>query len=139
MVIDGEGEMVGRESIGLQQHVVVQRLIAKWPRAHHQVVKVRRPLEGDGRADDEALAARGAPVGLLAGDRAAAAIVSFGLAAGALLGAHLLQPLRCTEAAIRGTLLEEHVRRPRVNVFALRLDHRWLVPAHAEPAQTLYD
>ena len=62
VIVDGEGEMVGGEAIRLEEHVVVERLIAKGDRAHHQVLERRRAIDGDGLAHDEALTGGGAPV-----------------------------------------------------------------------------
>ena len=139
MVINGEGKMIGRKPVGLQQHVVIQRVIAKRHRPQHQVVKGRRPVGRDCLADDEALAALGAPIGLRPRNRSTAAVITFGLVARPLVGAHLLEALRCAEAAIRGAQFQEDVRRLRVNLLALGLDHRRLVPIHVEPTQALLD
>ena len=139
MVVDGEGEVIGREAVGLHELVLVQGVIAKQHGPHHQVVKGGRPLGGDGLADHETLAARGAPIGLRPRNRAAAAIISFRFVSRPLLGAHQLQPLRRAEATIRGAQLQEHLRRLRVNLLAPRLDHGRLVPVHPEPAQALLD
>ena len=139
MVVHREGEVIGRKPVGLQQHVVVQCVVAKRHGSHHQVVKRRRAVDGDGLANDETFAARGASIGFRPGNRAAAAVIPLGLVTGALLGAHLLQALWSAEAAIGGAELEEHAGRLRVNLFTLGLDHRWLVPVHTEPVQALLD
>src|SRR5256885_14553278 len=128
MVVHREGEVIGRKPVGLKQHVVVQWVIAKRHGSLHLVGKRRRAVDGDGLANDETFAARGASIGFRPGNRAAAAVIPLGLVTGALLGAHLLPAVWSGEAAIGGSQLEGDAGRPRVNFFSFGLDYCWLVP-----------
>src|SRR5919201_2768958 len=111
VVVDGEGEMVGREAVRLQEHVVVEGVVAKGERPQDQVMKSRAAVERYRLADDEALTCRRAPLGLLSRDRSAATVIALRLMAGSLLGTHLLQPLGRAKAAIRGARGEKSICR----------------------------
>ena len=100
VVVGHRGEVVGREAVPLQQHVVVEQLVAELDRAAQLVFNNGRALARHCETDDVRLAV--AHPGL------AAATVVAGRALLALLRLpHLVQPLGRADAAVGAAFREQ--------------------------------
>src|ERR1700736_680705 len=139
VVVDGEGEVIGRVSIGLQQDVVVERVVTEADGAHHQVLEGCRALRRNRLTDDKTLAGPGAALGVLPRDGPAAAIVPLRLVSRPLLSPHLLEALGRTETAVCGAGFEQDGGGLRVDRLAFRLNQWRFVPVHPQPAETFLD
>ena len=71
MIVDYVGEVVGRETIGLQEHLVVEEIIPPDDHAVDMVFERSHAGLGDALADDVWLASRNAGVGILGGEESA--------------------------------------------------------------------
>src|SRR5262249_5590468 len=91
VIVDDDREMIGREAVGLQDHLVVGKGRAGLPA--DQVVEDQRRIVRDEHPDDRLVGEAGLAGSLLARLAQAAAVVARRLAALALLLAHRLEPL----------------------------------------------
>jgi hypothetical protein len=145
VVVDHVGEVVGREAVRLEQHLVVDLGGVEADRAAEQVVDLELTPGGHLESDDVLLAGRRPTAGIGGVEAPAVAVVAeLGLAR-ALLLAQRLEPLARAEAGVGGAARHELTRVVAVDRGALALpvgrvraaDVRPLVPAEAEPAQCL--
>jgi len=139
VVVDGERKVVGGVAVGLQQHVVVQGLVAKHHRAHHQVVQAGGAFRRHPLPDDKRLAGSGPARGLFRRDGRAPPVVALGLPASSLLRAHQFQAFRRAKTAVGRSPPDQLIRRASIDLLALRLHDRLLVPVETQPSQCLLD
>ena len=139
--------MVGGEAVALEQHVVVEQVVAKLDRTAQRVVHDRHAGLGHRQAHDAGPVGGGGDIDLLGRQAAAVAVVA-GRELLLLLGlAHGVETVGRAEAAVGGARLEQAVgcsaieRQPlRLSIWRVRpADVGPLVPVEAEPAQRVED
>jgi hypothetical protein len=147
VIVDHVGEVVGRQAVGLEQHLVVDlggvardvaaQLVAERDRAGH------RDLE----PDDVGLAGRGAPGALGRVEVAAVAVVAQRALLGLLLDPDLGEPVLGAEAAIGLAALDQDARVRAIDLAALALAIRGerpayigtFIPRQADPVKRVED
>ena len=116
VVVDHIGEVVGRQTVPFQQHLVVQGLVLHGDVAEGHVVEGGGALVGDALADDIGLAG-GKVCGHLFGAQIPAGVVGPVKVAGVLLGLGLF-----AEAVVSGALFHQQLGIGQIQVPALGLD-----------------
>ena len=124
VIVDDVGEVVGRQAVCLDEHVVIQRVAVHLDVAVDDVVKARLALGGDVLADDVGLAGSDARLDLFLAQVQAVLVILEGLALGLRLGALLIQALLGAEAIVRAALFDQLLRVGQVQVLALGLNVR---------------
>ena len=130
VVVDDVGKVIGGQAVGLDEHVVVQRVARGFDMAVERVVKAGRAGEGDVLTDDIRLAALHAAQGLLLGNVQAVLVILPLLAAGRGRVAPGLELLLGTKARIGGTALHQLHGIGQVDATPLGLDVGAVVAAH---------
>ena len=116
MIVDDVGEVVGRQAVALQKHLVVKRFVLHRDVAEDGVVEGGGALLGDALADDVGLA--GGDAGLCFLKRQVAAGIVRAVELAGILGALRL----FAEAVIGAAALDEQLGVFAVGVAALGLD-----------------
>ena len=116
MIVDDVGEVVGRQAVALQKHLIVKRLVLHRDVAEDGVVEGGGALLGDALADDVGLA--GGDAGLCFLKRQVAAGIVRAVELAGILGALRL----FAEAVIGAAALDEQLGVFAVGVAALGLD-----------------
>ncbi len=145
VVVDDHGEVIGGESVGLEQDLVVDIGVLEAHVTAHRVVPLGDAL-GHPQAHHTGRAARAFPCNLLLAAEAAAVVTSR-LGAGALRVAHRREPRRRAGAPVRVAARDQPVGVRAIRGDAQRLDVRSmraadlrsLVPVEPEPAQGFQD
>src|SRR5207253_3653050 len=112
---------------------------AKHDRAHHQVVQAGGAFRRHPLPDDKRLAGSGPARGLFRRDGPAPPVVALGLPASSLLRAHQFQAFRRAKTAVGRSPPDQLIRRASIDLLALRLHDRLLVPVETQPSQCLLD
>ena len=131
VIVHDVGEVVGRQAVGLDEHVVIQRVAIHLDVAVEHVVEGRFARGRHVLADDVGLARRDAALGFLKADVVQALFVVFvGFALGLGGLAVGLDLFLGAEAAVSAALFDQLPSELGVEVAALGLDIRAVFAAH---------
>ena len=145
VVVDDDGEVVGREAVGLEDHLVVR--VRRPGAAHDEVVELELDVVGDEHPDHRLGREPRHTRAFVPGESEAEAVVARRLLRALLLLAHLREPLGRAPAVVGLALREEAVRIRPVGGEPLGLavrrvgatDVRTLVPGEAQPVQRVVE
>ncbi|MNZ74188.1 hypothetical protein D3C78_926310 [compost metagenome] len=147
MVVDHVGQEVGRQAVGLHQHLHVHAVPRDLDIATQHVWYHAHAFARHFHADHVRLASVQAALHFLGAQQQRAAVIARGFATGLLLGAHLLQLFGGAEAVEGMAGVNQFLGVPGVDLATLALpvravraaDVRAFVPFDAEPAQGIED
>ena len=147
VIVDHVGKEVGRQAVGLHQHLHVHAipwdLDVATEHVRHHADAFRRHLH----ADHVGLASGQAGGDFFFGEQQRTAVVAWGFSAGHLLGAHLVQFVAGAEAREGMAQVDQLLAVLLVDITALALairavraaDIRTFAPVDAQPAQGIED
>ena len=147
VIVDNDRQLVGREAIGLEEDLILDRVQRPLDVAVDEVVDRDRAFLRDLQPDHVVRLALRPLSRFRRRNVPAVAVIPGDLAASPLGRAHLLEPLFAAEAVVRGAAVDELLGPFLIERQALGLDirsvrstlARALVPAHPEPVQTVVD